>query len=88
MDRSQGRDDAELEREDRQRAVQQGRAGGWRAGGGLLSYQQLYALWEKQNWKAHELDFSVDQEQWLHDPRGAADHRPGASARSTSGRSA
>ena len=30
-----------------------------------MSYEQLYALWEQRNWRAHELDFSVDQEQWL-----------------------
>ncbi|MBA2504778.1 MAG: SCP2 sterol-binding domain-containing protein [Thermoleophilaceae bacterium] len=42
-----------------------------RKGGDLMSYHQLYALWEKQNWKAHELDFSVDKEQWLITPREA-----------------
>jgi ribonucleoside-diphosphate reductase beta chain len=98
IDRAQGRDDAELEREQSQRAVQERRAGSWgssangasaarpgaaspgqgdpaheseggrRAGGELLTYQQLYALWERQNWKAHELDFSVDREQWLVTP--------------------
>ena len=31
-----------------------------------------YALWERQNWKAHEIDFSVDKEHWLATPaRGA-----------------
>lgn len=98
IDRSQGRDDAELERESRQRAVQESRLGSWgsnangapaapgqgdpahesegkrRAGGELLSYQQLYALWEKQNWKAHELDFSVDKEQWLTTPAESQAH--------------
>jgi ribonucleoside-diphosphate reductase beta chain len=39
-----------------------------RSSGELLSYGQLYALWEKQNWKAHELDFSVDREHWLAAP--------------------
>ena len=33
--------------------------------GGLMSYEQLYALWERQNWRAHELDFSVDKQHWL-----------------------
>ena len=71
IDRGQGRDDAELEREARQR----GAPGAARAGDvpdarstprdGLLDYRQLYALWERQNWKAHELDFSVDREHWL-----------------------
>ena len=98
IDRAQGNDDAELDRERRQRALQAARAGSWgsnvngasaspgqgdpgheseskrRSGGGLLSYGQLYALWEKQNWKAHELDFSVDQEQWLTTPAESQQH--------------
>ncbi|HEX6582821.1 MAG TPA: SCP2 sterol-binding domain-containing protein [Thermoleophilaceae bacterium] len=45
--------------------------GGVRDGGGLLDYRQLYALWERQNWKATELDFSVDKEQWVTTPREA-----------------
>jgi ribonucleoside-diphosphate reductase beta chain len=39
--------------------------------GDLMSYGQLYALWERQNWKAHELDFSVDREQWVTTPSEA-----------------
>ncbi|HYH58798.1 MAG TPA: ribonucleotide-diphosphate reductase subunit beta [Thermoleophilaceae bacterium] len=98
MDRAQGRDDEELAREERQRALQSARAGSWgssangaaaspgqgdpahesegkrRAGGDLLTYGQLYALWEKQNWKAHELDFSVDQEQWVTTPAESQAH--------------
>jgi ribonucleoside-diphosphate reductase beta chain len=98
IDRSQGRDDAELERERRQRELQASRAGSWgsnvngasaspgqgdpahesegkrRAGGTLLSYGQLYALWEKQNWKAHELDFTIDKEQWLTTPGESQAH--------------
>jgi ribonucleoside-diphosphate reductase beta chain len=98
IDRAQGNDDAELEREERQRALQAARAGSWgsnvngasaspgqgdpahesegkrRSGGGLLTYGQLYALWEKQNWKAHELDFSVDKEQWLTTPEESQQH--------------
>jgi ribonucleoside-diphosphate reductase beta chain len=98
IDRSQGRDDAELEREKQQRALQAARAGSWgssvngaaaspgqgdpahesegkrRAGGDLLSYGQLYALWEKQNWRAHELDFTVDKEQWLTTPGESQAH--------------
>ncbi len=74
IDRGQGRDDAELEREARQRKVQEARADMY-AGGpsrdGLLDYRQLYALWERQNWKAHEIDFSVDREQWLTVPRAS-----------------
>src|SRR5215208_5975896 len=45
--------------------------GGVRDGGGLLDYRQLYALWERQNWKATELDFTVDREQWVTTPREA-----------------
>jgi ribonucleoside-diphosphate reductase beta chain len=98
MDRSQGRDGAELERERRQRELQAARAGSWgsnvngasaspgqgdpaheaegkrRAGGDLLSYGQLYALWEKQNWKAHELDFTIDKEQWVTTPAESQAH--------------
>src|SRR5688572_5374094 len=98
MERAQGLDDAELEREERQRALQAARAGSWgssangasaapgqgdpaheaegqrRAGGELLSYGQLYALWEKQNWKAHEIDFSADKEQWLATPGESQAH--------------
>ena len=44
---------------------------GARAGGDLLGYRQLYALWERQNWRAHELDFTVDKQQWLATPRAA-----------------
>ena len=46
-------------------------AGGDHDGDGLLDYRQLYALWERQNWKATELDFSVDREQWVITPREA-----------------
>jgi ribonucleoside-diphosphate reductase beta chain len=88
IERSEGRDDAELERERRQAAVQRRRAA-WgsgaadsgahgqgdpaidkarRKGGQLMSYGDLYALWERQNWRAHELDFSVDSEHWLATP--------------------
>lgn len=98
IDRAQGRDDAELEREERQRTLQAQRAGSWgssvngasaspgqgdpahesegrrRAGGDLLTYGQLYALWERQNWKAHELDFTVDQEQWVTTPGESQAH--------------
>jgi ribonucleoside-diphosphate reductase beta chain len=90
IERSEGRDDAELEREKRQQEVQQRRAtwgsrvngtgpgqgdpahedeGGRRSPGAtLLTYEELYALWERQSWKAHEIDFAVDKEQWLVTP--------------------
>jgi ribonucleoside-diphosphate reductase beta chain len=38
---------------------------------GLLDYRQLYALWERQSWKAQDIDFSVDQEQWVATPSAA-----------------
>ncbi|MEA2387150.1 MAG: ribonucleoside-diphosphate reductase beta chain, partial [Thermoleophilaceae bacterium] len=106
IDRSQGRDDAELAREERQRALQERRRGSWggargngtplpaprpvseadggdpahedagaaRRGSDLMGYGELYALWERQNWRAHELDFSVDREQWLASPTEAQQH--------------
>ncbi|MEK6278030.1 MAG: SCP2 sterol-binding domain-containing protein [Actinomycetota bacterium] len=40
----------------------------------LLSYEQLYGLWEKRNWRSHELDFSIDREQWLATPTEAQRH--------------
>jgi ribonucleoside-diphosphate reductase beta chain len=95
IERSEGRDDGELEREERQRQVQErrvtwgaGRNGAVPEGQGdpaqqgdspngrrgkgsavpLLSYEELYALWERQNWKAHEIDFTVDKQHWLATP--------------------
>ena len=74
--RAQGADDAEMKREAKQRRIQDERAGLYAPGGdhdgdGLLDYRQLYALWERQNWRATELDFSVDREQWVVTPREA-----------------
>jgi ribonucleoside-diphosphate reductase beta chain len=40
-------------------------------GYGLLDYRQLYALWERQNWRASEIDFEVDREHWVVSPREA-----------------
>jgi ribonucleoside-diphosphate reductase beta chain len=100
IDRAAGVDGPELERERRQREIQERRAGSWggrtngkavpvvksgvaatggmgdpahraerrRTSGDLLTYGELYALWERNNWRAHELDFSVDKEQWLATP--------------------
>jgi ribonucleoside-diphosphate reductase beta chain len=42
--------------------------------GGLMSYEQLYALWERQNWRAHELDFSIDRDHWLVSPAESQQH--------------
>jgi ribonucleoside-diphosphate reductase beta chain len=74
--RAQGADDAEMKREAKQRKLQEERAGLYAPGGdhdgdGLLDYRQLYALWERQSWRATELDFSVDREQWVTTPREA-----------------
>jgi ribonucleoside-diphosphate reductase beta chain len=44
---------------------------GARDGHALLDYRQLYALWERQNWKVQEIDFAVDREQWVTTPREA-----------------
>ncbi len=94
IDRAEGVDGPELEREVRQRRLQAENAGSWgskvtangassdsgdpaeskRPRGGLMSYEQLYALWERQNWRAHELDFSVDREHWLVTPAEAQRH--------------
>jgi ribonucleoside-diphosphate reductase beta chain len=94
IDRAEGIDGPELEREERQRRLQAENAGSWgskvttngasgdagdpaesrRPRGGLMSYEQLYALWERQNWRAHELDFSVDREHWLVSPGEAQRH--------------
>ena len=121
IERSQGRDDAELERERRQREVQLSRAGTWggiqsngsgdgathaaagrsvplqvegtstddgadggdpalapaggrRPSGDLMSYGELYALWERKNWRVHELDFSLDREQWVTTPTEAQEN--------------
>ncbi|HEY2637256.1 MAG TPA: hypothetical protein VGI54_07710, partial [Solirubrobacteraceae bacterium] len=30
----------------------------------LLSYTELYALWERQQWSVHALDFSRDRVDW------------------------
>jgi ribonucleoside-diphosphate reductase beta chain len=105
IDRADGIDGPELEREREQRELQRARAGSWgskvdgdgangsdgggdapgmgdpahrkerrRQRGDLLSYEDLYALWERSNWRAHELDFSVDREQWLVTPSEGQRH--------------
>jgi ribonucleoside-diphosphate reductase beta chain len=79
IDRAEGVDGPELAREERQRAQQARNAGSWGSNGaspkgGLMDYGQLYALWERQNWRAHELDFSQDREDWLVSPGEAQQH--------------
>ncbi|HEY7632924.1 MAG TPA: ribonucleotide-diphosphate reductase subunit beta [Thermoleophilaceae bacterium] len=34
----------------------------------LLSYQQLYELWERQQWRTQDIDFSQDREDWENFP--------------------
>jgi ribonucleoside-diphosphate reductase beta chain len=80
IERAQGRDDAELQREERQRRVQERRGrtlapGGNGAGMELLDYRQLYALWERQGWRASEIDFTVDKEHWLATPTLAQENQ-------------
>jgi ribonucleoside-diphosphate reductase beta chain len=91
IDRADGRDAPELEREADQRAVQERRVGTWggsvngtgagdpgetgrRKPGELLSYGELYALWERQNWRVQDLDFSRDREHWLATPTEGQRH--------------
>jgi ribonucleoside-diphosphate reductase beta chain len=93
IDRAAGEDGPELEREVRQRAIQESRRGTWGSAGNgaaagidpaqnggaakrdnLMTYEQLYALWEQRNWRAHELDFTIDQEQWIASPSEAQRH--------------
>src|SRR6478672_10331417 len=64
MERAQGRDEKEMAREREQRAKQEQRIGSWggarpgtngasrKGADGLLDYTDLYALWERQNWRA------------------------------------
>ncbi len=69
--RSQGADDAELEREAAQRALLDSRGSIYSPSDdadSLLDYRQLYALWERQQWRSTELDFSVDREHWVVTP--------------------
>jgi ribonucleoside-diphosphate reductase beta chain len=86
MERAQGRDQTEMARERDQRAKQEERIGSWggarpstngssrKGADGLLGYTELYALWERQNWRASELDFAVDREQWVTTPRDSQIH--------------
>jgi ribonucleoside-diphosphate reductase beta chain len=80
MERAQGRDEREMAREREQREKQHERMGSWGSGGkprgrdGLLGYTELYALWERQNWSAHEIDFAIDREQWVTTPTQSQHH--------------
>ncbi len=102
IDRADGADGPELEREARQAEAQRRRAGSWganvngnrangagpaggmgdpahraerrRTSGDLLTYEQLYALWERGNWRAHELDFETDKLHWRTTPTEGQQH--------------
>src|SRR3954452_8757846 len=86
MERAQGRDEKELARESQQRAKQAERIGSWggkradtnggsrKGADGLLDYTELYALWERQNWRAHEAALAVDREQWVTTPSESQRH--------------
>jgi ribonucleoside-diphosphate reductase beta chain len=39
----------------------------------LMEPQQLYELWERQNWRAHEIDFAQDQRDWQRTPQETRD---------------
>ena len=72
IDRSQGEDDAELEREAAQREIQERRSAVRVPGEGeLLDYRQLYRVWEHQQWQSTDIDFSRDKEHWLATPAAA-----------------
>src|ERR671932_1533683 len=34
----------------------------------LLTYEQLYLLWERQQWRTQDIDFSQDREDWHNFP--------------------
>src|SRR5437762_9943017 len=34
----------------------------------LLSYQKLYELWERQQWRTQDIDFSQDRQDWENFP--------------------
>src|SRR2546429_6130824 len=47
----------------------------------LPTYRELYYRWEKQQWRAQEIDFSPDREQWERmSPEGREDRMYGLSA--------
>ena len=55
----------------------------------LMGPQQLYELWERQNWQSHTIDLAQDVRDWAADgPRAAPPARRGTSRRSSSVRSA
>jgi ribonucleoside-diphosphate reductase beta chain len=39
-----------------------------RGNANLLSYQKLYELWERQQWRTQDIDFSQDREDWENFP--------------------
>ena len=54
----------------------------------LMDPQQLYELWERQQWQSQGIDLERDKEQWAALPRGARRSTSGGSAPSSWARSA
>jgi hypothetical protein len=54
----------------------------------LMDPQQLYELWERQQWQSQGIDLERDKEQWAAMPRRTRTSTCGGSARSSSARSA
>ncbi len=54
----------------------------------LMDPQQLYELWERQNWSSHTIDLAQDRRDWeAMDARPARAASPGTCPRSSSARS-
>ena len=54
----------------------------------LMDPQQLYELWERQQWQSQAIDLERDKEHWAELPDDEARSTSGGSARSSSARSA
>ena len=53
----------------------------------LLSPQQLYELWERQQWLSQEIDFSQDKDDWASSPMKSGSGSCGGCRRSSWARS-
>ena len=54
----------------------------------LMNPQQLYELWERQQWQSQAIDLERDKEQWAELTTRTRRSTSGGSARSSSARSA
>ena len=54
----------------------------------LMTPQQLYELWERQNWASHEIDFTQDRSDWEAMSDDEREEASGAWPTSSSARSA